>query len=268
MVGLLTWAGVAAAAGATIASVAFTGTNADLAVTISGSGFGLAPPHVPCKSCATPYLNIGGRIGCSGAYNIDSWTSSRIILSGFQGSPGGDVIISVENPQNKTISVKPTTIPNSITITSPPKIDSVVFTGSGRNLKMTINGSGFGTAPRNVPGDLDVPFFAFVDLPFDMPGETGFTPGQWGAGYELSSCGWNNTVTLRYASWSPTRIAITGFGPKYGKGPRNSRHWTVSSGDFVAIAVANSGTGGLVLSYTFNVLSPLGTGTLWGGLLP
>jgi hypothetical protein len=268
MVGLLTWAGVAAAAGATIASVAFTGTNADLTITISGSGFGLAPPHVPCKSCATPYLNIGGRIGCSGAYNIASWTPSRIILSGFQGSPGGDVIISVENPQNKTISVKPTAIPSSITITSSPKIDSVVFTGSGRNLKMTISGSGFGTAPRNVPGDLDVPFFAFVDLPFDAGPWGGAAPGQWGAGYESSSCGWSNSVTLRYASWSPTRIAISGFGPNYGRGPRNAHKWTVSPGDIVTIFVANSGTGGLALSYTFNVLSPLGTGTLWGGLLP
>jgi hypothetical protein len=48
MAALLTWAGVAAAAGANIASVAFTGPNGGLTVIISGSGFG-SPPDVPCK---------------------------------------------------------------------------------------------------------------------------------------------------------------------------------------------------------------------------
>jgi hypothetical protein len=136
---------------------------------------------------------------------------------------------------------------------------SVVFTGSGKTLKMTINGVGFGKAPPNAPGDLDLPFFSFVDLPFD-------TKAQWVAGY--TSCGTNAAVTLRYASWTPTRIVISGFGPMYGTGKPQYHNWTVSSGDIVSIAVANSGTNGLKMNYSFAVFSPLGTGTLWGGRLP
>jgi hypothetical protein len=259
MVALLTWAGVAVAAGPRIASVTFGGTNAGLTLTISGSGFGSAPPGVPCKSCTTPFLNIGGRIGCSNAYDIASWTDGRIILSGLEGNPGGAVIISVKNPQNKLDSVTGTAIPQSTVITSPPKIDSVVFTGSGRNLHMTINGSGFGVKPPRVPGDEDLPFFSFIDLPFNAT-------AQWGAGY--TSCGINDAVTLVYQSWSPTRIVISGFGPEYGRGPRQFRKWTVSPDDVVAIFVANSATNGLKMSYNFSVFSPLGTGTVWGGRLP
>jgi hypothetical protein len=124
---------------------------------------------------------------------------------------------------------------------------------------MIINGVSFGKAPPNVSGDLDLPLFSFVDLPFD-------TKAQWVAGY--TSCGTNAAVTLGYASWSPTKIAISGFGREYGRGPRKYHNWTVSSGDIVSIAVANSGTNGLKMNYSFLVFSPLGTGTLWGGRLP
>jgi hypothetical protein len=259
MVAVLTWTSIAVAAGPNIANVTFGGTNADLTATISGRGFGSAPPGVPCKSCTTQFLNISGRIGCEDAYNIASWTDNRIILSGLQGNPGGNVLISVENPQNKTISVTGIAIPNSITMIPRPKIESVAFTGSGRSLKMTIRGFGFGAAPHKVPGEEDLPFFSFVDLPFDATAE-------WVAGY--ASCGTSAAVTLDYASWSPTRIAISGFGPEYGRGPRQHHNWTVSSGDIISIAVANSATNGLKMNYSFAVFSPLGTGTLWGGRLP
>jgi hypothetical protein len=261
---LLIWTSIAVA-GPSITSVSFAGTNANLRITISGRGFGLAP-GVPCKSCTTPHLNIGGRIGCLEAYNIVSWTDNRIILSGFQGNPGGTVLVAVENPQNKSSDLRGATIPASLDIAPSPTIESVIFSDSGRNLHMTVKGSGFGVAPRGVPGDRDLPFFSFIDRPF--------SPFQWVAGY--TSCGAINAVTLKYLSWSATRIVISGFGSEYGKGSAAYRHWTVAPDDRVAIAVANSGTSGLKMSYNiFNfgpqdpgVLSPLGAGTLWGGRLP
>jgi hypothetical protein len=261
---LLSSQSIAFAAGATITGVAFQGTNAALTVTISGSGFGSAPAGVPCKSCATPFINIGGRIGCFDSYNILSWTGSQIVLSGLQANPKNQLLVSVTNPQDKTVGVQSTVTPQSITLTTPPQIATVTFSGSGRNLKMIITGSGFGAAPPGVPGEVDLPSFMFVDLPN--------TIAQWNAGY--TGCGNDDGVTLDYASWSNTKIVISGFGSDYGKGPRSEHSWQVTSGDFVSITVANSASG-LKIGYNLEsakpflpFASPLGTGTVWVGILP
>ncbi len=259
---LLTSRNAAVAAGATIASVAFRGTNAALTVIISGSGFGSA---LPCKSCTTPYINMGGRIGCFDKYNIVSWTDSQIVLSGLQANPDNQILVSVTNPQNKTVGVLSATTSTSIKLTS-TKIATVAFAGSGRNLHMTITGSGFGAAPPGVPGEVDLPFFLFTDVPFDTV--------AWNAGY--IGCGNNDSVTLNYRSWSDKKIVISGFGSAYGKGTSAYRNWRVAPGDIVAIAVANSATDGLKIGYSFNAAqsfpfgfpSPLGTGSLWAGQLP
>lgn len=261
---LLTSRNVAVAADATIAHVAFQGTNAALTVIISGRGFGSGPPGIPCKSCTTPYINIGGRIGCFDKYNIVSWKDSQIVLSGLEANPDNDILVSVTNSQNKTVGVLAAATSQSIQLTS-TNIARVAFGGSGRNLHMTITGSGFGAAPPGVPGEEDLPFFLFTDLPFDT--------AAWHAGY--IGCGNNNAVVLDYRSWSDKKIVISGFGSAYGKGPRNSRNWHVEPGDIVAIAVANSATDGLKIGYSLNAAtnltafpSPLGTGSLWAGQLP
>jgi len=256
MVALFAWANVSLAAGATITSVAFAGTNADLTITISGSDFGSS---VPCTACATPDLNIGGHIGCSDVYNIISWIPSSIKVSGIEGNPGSDVLIRVTNPQDKSVGILATAVPKSIRI-STPKITSVTFTGSRENLRMKIQGTGFGAAPVGVtlPFDGNLPFFAFIDLPFDA--------AEWVAGY--TNCGYPNLVTLDYESWSNTKIAVSGFGSTYGTGPGRYHHYTVAPGDFVAIAVANSANYGLQMGFDFNFYNPAGTGTVWGGRLP
>jgi hypothetical protein len=259
---LLTSRSIAVAASATIAGVAFQGTNAALTIIISGSGFGLAPPGIPCTSCTTPFINIGGRIGCFDNYNIVSWTDRRIVLSGLQANRDNQILVSVTNPQNKTVGVL-TVTSKSIQVT-PTKIATVAFTGSGRNLHMTITGSGFGAAPPGVPGEGNLPFLLLTDLPYEA--------AQWNAGY--IGCGNNDAVTLDYASWSDTKIVISGFGGEYGKGPSNVHFWRVTPGDIVAIAVANSANG-LKIGYSFIApntsivfASPLGTGTVWAGHVP
>jgi hypothetical protein len=253
----------AIAAGPTITGASFAGTNAALTLTISGGGFGSAPPGALCKSCTTLYINIGGRIGCFDKYNIVSWTDDRIVLSGLQANPGNQILISVTSTLYGTVTVLSTAINNSIRLAL-PKISTVTFVGSGRHLRMTITGSGFGATPPGIHSEGDLPFFLFTILPLNS--------AQWSAGY--IGCGDTDAVSLDYASWSPTKIVISGFGEKYGKGPSSANHWQVFPGDIVTIAVANSATNGLKIGYSSNpptyvpFVSPLGTGAVWSGQLP
>lgn len=115
-----------------------------------------------------------------------------------------------------------------------PTIGSVVFSGSGAKLAITVNGSGFGSAPvARLPYLGDTPDFAFTDT----------TRGAWQAGCDGTwaggpgPCGEGsaNAVTLDIASWTDGRIVIDGFGGAYG---RNG--WVVMPGDAVSIAVRNA----------------------------
>jgi hypothetical protein len=195
---------------------------------------------------------MGGGIGCFDSYNIVSWKQTQIVLSGLQANRNIEIVVAVTNPQTRQVSALFTVTPNTIALTR-PTIRSVTFAGSGKNLHMTITGSGFGTAPPGVPGEVISPFLSFIDRPFDS--------GQWQAGY--AGCGNTDFVALDYAIWSDTMIVISGFGRQYGRGPLGQHRWTVAPGDLATIAVANSGTGGLEIGYTSNPIKfgrPLGTG--------
>jgi hypothetical protein len=234
----------------TITTVAISGTNADLAVTISGSGFGTLPTGL-CTSCTTPYLNITDSqgYGCQ-LFNITSWTDSAIAFNGLQGNPGDYMVVFVTNPQTGLVGVWATgSIPRSIKLAS-PKIASVSFAGSiGPDLQMTIMGSGFGASPLGLDAATDLPFISFVDKPFEAE--------AWQAGYG------EDPITLRYGSWSDNQIVVLGFGGKYGL-----RGHTVSPDDLVAIAVANSATCGLDVNAKDASLGPTSGGAVWGGRLP
>jgi hypothetical protein len=245
-----------ALAGVVITRVGFKGSNSDLTMTIFGNGFGSAPPGIPCRSCATSHIAIGGGIGCSSVYNISAWTNTFIVLGGIQGNPGNNVLIKIENPHNQAIGVATATIPSSIALVS-PKIRSVAIGGTGKNLQLTISGSGFGPAPPGVPGEASVPFFSFVDEPFSS--------AAWQAGYQ--GCGQADFVLLNFVSWSNTKIRISGFSNEYGKGSPANHHYTVAPGDTVAIAVGNSLTQ-FGLEFGHDYYSPAGAGALWGGTLP
>jgi hypothetical protein len=233
-----------------IRGLTFAGTNVDLAIKISGTGFGTAPDGVPCANCTTPYLLItdGRGYGCQ-IFNIKSWTDTRITFDGFQGNPGDTVLLLVRNPQTKRLGASAnSSIPKTIGL-APPKITSVAFSGGvGPNLEMTIVGSGFGTSPLAVPFNGDLPFFSFIDKPF--------AANQWQAGYGL------DTITLKYGLWSDNRIIIVGFGGSYG-----ARHTKVTLNDPVEIAVATSGTCGLNVNVAYPQLGPSSIGAIWGGLL-
>jgi hypothetical protein len=248
----LAGANLALAQSPTISEVTITGTNAHLAVAIGGTGFGTFPTALPCMNCTTPYLNItdGRGYGCQ-LFNITTWTETAIAFSGFQGNPGDNVLVLVTNPQNSLVGGEQTSVPKSIVLAT-PTIKSVSFSPPiGENLEMTIIGAGFGAmAPPGVPGTGDLPFFSFVDKPFDQKGE-------WQAGYG------EDMITLKYGLWSPNRIVIVGFGGTYGTNGAK-----VHPNDPVEIAVANSGTCGLNVNTVNVALGPTSIGAVWGGHLP
>jgi hypothetical protein len=250
---LLTCSNLALAANPAITSVTFTGANVDLQVVASGTGFGQAPPGVPCTKCGTPYLKVvDGRGDLCQVFNIVSWSDTQVVFSGLHGAPGDAVLVFLTNPQNHLVGIsKGVNIPNTITLAS-PTIKSVSFAGGiGRNLKMTIVGSGFGASPPNLPFAGDLPFFAFVDRPFEAT--------EWVAGYTQGI--FHDAVTLKYAFWSPTKIIILGFEGSYGQNV-----FKISSKDPVEIFVVNTDTCGLSMNL-FN-MGPASIAALWGGHLP
>jgi hypothetical protein len=250
---LLTFSNFALAAFPAITSVTFTGANVDLHVVISGTGFGSAPPGVPCTKCGAPYLKVvDGRGDLCQLFNVISWRDGQVVFSGLLGAPGDPVLVFLTNPQNNLLTISSTVhIPNTITLAS-PIIKSVSFSGSiGRSLQMTIAGSGFGTSPPNLPFVGNLPFFAFVDRPFEAT--------EWVAGYTQGI--FRDSVTLKFGFWSPTKIKILGFGGSYGQ-----HGFKISPGDPVEIFVANTDTCGLSMNL-FN-MGPATIAALRGGFLP
>jgi hypothetical protein len=250
---LLTCSNPVLAASPAISSVSFTGANVDLHVVISGTGFGPAPLGVPCTKCTTPYLKVvNGRGDSCQVFNISSWKDTQVIFSGAQGNVGDTVLVLLENARTHLMAISKTiNIPKTITLAS-PTIESVSFAnGVGRNLEITILGSGFGASPANLPFAGDLSFFAFADRPYETTG--------WEGGYAQGRI--KDTVTLKYAFWSPKKIIIVGFSGVYGQD-----EFEIRPNDLVLIFVANSGTCGLGLS-SFNT-GPTSIGAMWGGHLP
>ena len=249
---LLTWSNLALAANPKITSVAFTGANVDLQVVISGTGFGPAPQGVPCTRCTTRYLKVVyGRGDSCQVFNISSWSNTQVVFSGVSANPGDPVVVIVTNSQNHLAGISSgVIIPRTIRFAS-PRITSVSFTGGiGPNLEMTILGSGFGASPPNFPFVGNLSFFVFADRPFEATG--------WTAGYAQDQV--QDTVTLKYVSWSPNKIITSGFGGAFGK-----KEFKIRSNDLVLIFVANSGSCGLGLNSFFG---PTSIAAVWGGHLP
>ena len=116
---------------------------------------------------------------------------------------------------------------------SPPQIIAVELTGTGANLQLTVNGTGFGAAPSNMPPlgtAADLNYFKLIDFRSHCGAnsslfEAGF--GGWG--------GSPDPVTLYYTAWSDDQIIIAGFGGRYGSGCA-----TYQVGDPLVIIIYNS----------------------------
>jgi IPT/TIG domain len=225
-------ASAAPAEGPKITKVSFSGSTSDQTVTITGTGFGAKPPGTPCNACETKYLleydgtsnRNYGFTGDGNSLNIISWTDTRIVTAGLAGDPGDTFILWVWNARTKKPAAWGGNIPGQFTT---PKIKSLVMSGSGANLHITVEGNGFGAAPSGVPGLVNTYNLEVCDLrPINAAGK----PQEWCAGFT------SDLINLNYSSWTNTKIVIFGFGTNYGLGNRISQ-----SGDPVTVRINTTG---------------------------
>ncbi|MEM4067534.1 MAG: hypothetical protein QXV17_11835 [Candidatus Micrarchaeaceae archaeon] len=238
--------------GTYISSVQITGSAGDYIVTVSGSGFGNLNVSLPYYG-DLPYFRIGdsaqvghGEWGYSGdanELNYVSWQNDQIVVSGFGGNPGDAIGIALWNPQTSAGATWGGNVPGGPS--NEPVISSVQFSGSGENTSIVVSGNGFGNSPIAMPFTGDINYFGFGDFGnHSSAGSSKFSAGNSGWGVVGS-----DSVTLRYLSWSNTKIEISGFSGTYGQGSA-----VLSQGDPVLIVIWNSSDS----SYT-------GPQTMWGG---
>ena len=237
----------AASASPQITSVQFAGSASNYTLTVTGSGFGTYPGNLPFTGDSSYFYitvlaqqwdswQLGSQWGASGdalGLTYNSWSDTQIVVSGFECQPGYAIYLCIMNPSSGLSATWGGNVPGVVT----PQITAVTFSGSGQNLQIIVQGSGFGNAPVAMPFTGNLNYFAFVSPAVFWAGG-----GCWGQG---SPC----SVTLNYQSWSDTEIVINGFAGSYGQGGA-----TLQSGDPVDIVIWNSGD----TDYT-------GPQTAWGG---
>jgi hypothetical protein len=236
----------------TISSVKVTGTSGDYALEVQGSGFGPAPPGLPCV-CDTADFRIGdnaqlghGEWGYTGDGNTlayESWNNTKIKVSGLGAFAGDSLILALWNTgSGKGATWAGNAPPVAV---NAPSISSVTFTGSGSNLEITVTGKHFGKAPRSLPhfGDLDTFYF------WDARTHCGSESSLFSAGGNYFGERPADTVTLDYQLWSNTKISVKGFGGAYGAGCA-----VVRRHDPVAVSIWDSGA-----------TSDTGLQSAWGG---
>jgi hypothetical protein len=232
--------------------VAFSGEPGNYRLTIDGTGLGHLPNDAPFTG-VNPYFRIfevaqigAGEWGYPGDAKLlryESWSDTQIQIGGLSAQPGDAVQIWASNAATGASATWGGNVPGGA---GNPRIDSVNFSGSGANLHVTINGSGFGDAPATMPftGDLDQ--FIFADQ------RTHSGAGAFEAGGHRWRRGQRDAVTVNFQSWSDNQIVIDGFAGAYGRGDAN----TIQSGDPVYIVVWRSSDA-----------SQAGPQTAWGGFV-
>jgi hypothetical protein len=240
-----------APSGPVITSVNFSGAVGDYSVTINGSGFGAYRGTIPFTGLL-PYLcildnaQIGhGEYGCvANSLTFEHWSATRIKVGGFAGNPGDAVQIAIWSPQSTGEVAWAGNVPGG---PKRPAVSSVSVSGSGKNLKFVITGTGFGKAPAKMPHTGDLNFLRLTDWGQQVcDGITGL--------FEAGFSGWGinppDTITVRYASWSATKIVVDGFSGTYGAACS-----TALAGDPITIGIYASGD-----------TSDAGPQTAWAGL--
>jgi hypothetical protein len=198
-----------------ITKVAFSGEPANYRLTVDGTGLGHLPNDAPFTG-VNPYFRkfevaqIGagewGYPGDAKLLRYESWSDTQIQIGGLSARPGDAIQIWASNPATGASATWGGNVPDGA---GNPRIDSVNFSGSGANLHVTVNGSGFGDAPVAMPftGDLDQFIFA------DQRAHSG--AGAFEAGGQRWRHGQPDAVTVKYQSWSDNQIVIDGFAGAY-----------------------------------------------------
>jgi hypothetical protein len=185
------------------------------------------------------------------SYTVDAFSGSTLLGSQTMANvaanaTSGRAVVDIKEPNITALTIAPSGaissewdfIIDSVTFNSSvqqavpirsatPHIVGVAFSGSGANTVLTIDGSGFGNAPSQVPFTGNLANFLLVDggsgtsAPFEA-GSTNFGSNS-------------NVVTLNYQSWSDNQIVISGFSGAYGQSG-----YTMHPGDLLHFTVWNS----------------------------
>jgi len=221
-----------------ISSVAFSGRSGDYTVLVRGHGLGgptVALPHV--GEVSNFRIGDDAQPGQEWGYTGDAhplqylvWTPREVEVGGLGASPGDAVVIGLWNGiTGRGVSWGGNVAPGA---PGSPRITSVGFSslGTPADLRIVVKGAGFGAAPRALPfvGDLDS--FSFWDGRAHCGSSTAFSAGGRYFGVVAP-----DTVTLRYQSWTDTKIVIGGFRGTYGTGCSK-----IGTGDPVAVSVWNT----------------------------
>ena len=223
-----------------IHSVTISGTSGDYTVVVKGHGFGGPTVALPFFGEVSNFrigddaqLGDGdwGYTGDGHALHYVVWTPQEIEVSGLGASPSDALVIALWNAVTKRGMTWGGNVPPVTTDT--PRITSVAFSSLGTpvDLRIVVKGAGFGAAPRTLPFVGDLNSFSFWDGRTHCGSSAAFTAG---GGYFGGAPA--DAVTLRYQSWTDTKIVIGGFRGAYGTGCAK-----VLSGDPVAVSVWNTG---------------------------
>lgn len=223
-----------------ISSVAFSGTPGDYTLAIAGKFLGGPAVTLPFSGEVGNFrLQDNAQLGDPGAgewghtgdihgVTLESWTATAISVSGVGLQPGDAVVLAVTNLGSGRSAVWGGTVPG---VASSPVITTVALSSLGTlpSLRIAVKGHGFGPAPRSLPfiGDLDQ--FAFGDLSVTCGG------GPFTAGGSYFGVKPADPVTMRFVTWTDTKIVVAGFRGAYGQGCNR-----VHTADVVAVSVWNS----------------------------
>jgi serine/threonine protein kinase len=223
-----TTAGNAASASGTpvISNVSFSGTSGSYTLTVTGSGFGPASANTPFTGTAPNFriadsAQVGhgewGYVGDANQLTYQSWTNSRVVVSGLGASPGDALVLALWNSATGGGVTWGGDVPGGPG--SDLAIRSVVFSGPPSDPEVTIHGSGFGAPAGSVPFTGTFQNFAFGDW-------RAYHAGQGPAST------WTSGVTEDFTSWTNTTIVISGFAGTFGTSPN-----ILSVGDPVSIQI-------------------------------
>ena len=222
-----------------IQDVAFNGKNGNFSLTITGADFGAAPDGIPCTACSPLQLQVVDIVSQPLQQTIDvtNWSDTSITVTGVAAKRGDGLRVAVYNQTLGNVDTWGGPVVRQKNGT--PIIDSIVRSGGGATLSLTITGSGFGPAPAGIGNEFNSPFFVFTDYNAQLPGTDGF---PWNAGY----CGANdcNAVTVNISSWTDNQIVMDGFGSMYGNDWVVNPHDAFCVGIWSSQSTSNGTTGG------------------------
>jgi hypothetical protein len=223
-----------------IQGVVFSGSAGNYTATITGLYFGPTPGDIPCTGCQPQELQVVDLASqpAQQVFNVSAWTDTSITLTGIAVADGDALRIAVYNQTAANVGAWGGRVSRS---KGTPHIGSMVTTGSGQSLTLTISGSGFGDAPPEVGQNTNSPFFVFTDFNATAPGTDGF---PWNAGF----CGANDCdgVTIGYVSWTDTQIVVSGFGTEYGDNYLVNPRDAFCVGIWPSTSTSNGTTGGSI----------------------